>query len=101
MMSTKLIRYKTRPDQANENQRLIEAVFTELKARTPEGVRYMVLRLADNSFVHLVESGEEKNPLLALDAFKQFSGGVRDRCQEPPLVNDAVVVGDYRMLERR
>jgi len=100
-MSRKLIRYKTRPDQANENQRLIEQVFAELKAKTPEGVRYMVLRLADNSFVHITESDAEANPLLALDAFKQFSGGVRERCLEPPLVNDAVVVGDYRMLEKR
>ena len=100
-MPQKLIRYKAKPDQANENQRLVERVFAELKAKSPEGVRYMVLRLADNSFVHIVESGDEANPLLTLDAFKQFSDGVRDRCLEPPLVNDAVVVGNYRMLERQ
>ena len=47
-MKRLLIRYKTRPDAAAENRRLIENVFAELQAKSPEGVRYMVLALGDD-----------------------------------------------------
>jgi len=57
-MKRMLIRYKAKPDRADENERLIEAVFEELHAKAPDGVRYAALRLADGSFVHLVETEE-------------------------------------------
>jgi len=100
-MTRRLIRYQARPEQAAENQRLIENVFAELRDRRPEGVRYMVLRLADDSFVHIVETAREDNPLLALPAFKAFSATARERQLEAPVVNEAVLVGDYRTLEQR
>jgi hypothetical protein len=100
-MTRRLIRYQARPEQAAENQRLIENVFAELRDRRPEGVRYMVLRLADDSFVHIVETEREENPLLALPAFKAFSTTARERQLEAPVVNEAMLVGDYCMLETR
>jgi hypothetical protein len=100
-MTRRLIRYQARPEQAAENQRLIENVFAELRDRRPEGVRYLVLRLADDTFVHIVETERAENPLLALPAFKAFSTTAGERQLEAPVVNEAVVVGDYRMLETR
>jgi len=44
-MKRTLIRYKTKPDLAQENQRLIESVFAELEAKSPDGVRYLVFAL--------------------------------------------------------
>ena len=38
-------------EAADENQRRVEGVFAELAASTPENVSYIVLRLADDSFV--------------------------------------------------
>ena len=37
MTTTKVIRYRTKPEQADENERLIRAVFAELAQRVPTG----------------------------------------------------------------
>ena len=100
-MKRLLIRYKTRPDEAAENRRLIENVFAELQAKSPEGVRYMVLALGDDSFVHFVEADADNDALLQLPAFKAFQAEVRARCAELPQVAPATIVGNYRMLEPR
>ena len=55
-MKRTLIRYKTKPEMADRNAELIAAVFAELKAAKPDGVRYLSLRLDDDTFIHFVES---------------------------------------------
>ena len=100
-MPRTLIRYKTRPETTEENQRLIEDVFAELQLKSPEGLRYMTLRLADGSFVHFVQTGNGDNTLPALDTFRRFQSGVRERCIEPPQFSEATIVGNYRMLDER
>ena len=101
-MKRNLIRYRTHSDRADENQRLIEAVFAELAAAQPEGVRYTALRLPDDAFYHLVflDSDSELSSLTSLAAFRTFQAGVRDRCAEPPRTSEVTVVGSYRMVER-
>jgi hypothetical protein len=96
-----LIRYKTKPEAADRNAELIAAVFSELKAAKPDGVRYLSLRLDDDTFIHLVESTAEdgSTPIPKLAAFQAFQGGIRERCAEPPKVAVATIVGNYRMLE--
>jgi hypothetical protein len=96
----KVIRYRTKPERAEENARLIERVFAELRAASPQGLRYLVLRLGDGGFVHLVtaETEEGTSPLTRLPAFKAFSGGVAERCLEPPQTSEATIIGDYHML---
>jgi len=98
-MNRHVVRYRTRPEMADENARLIQNVFLELAARSPEGLHYAVLRLADDTFLHLVEREEGQNPLQAYDSFRAFSGTVKERCLEPPQFSDAVIVGNYRMIE--
>ena len=98
-MKRTLIRYKTKPEMADNNAALIAAVFAELKAAQPEGVRYLSLRLDDGSFVHLVETEADSASVLAgLDAFKAFQSGIRERCIEPPQAGGVTIVGNYRML---
>ena len=97
-MKRTLIRYRTRPDMADRNAGLIEKVFEELKATKPGGVRYLSLRLDDDSFIHFVEAEEGSTPLPSLEAFKVFQNGIRERCIEPPLAGNVTVVGNYRML---
>jgi hypothetical protein len=99
-MKQRLIRYKTRPDAANENAELAAAVFSELGASKPEGVRYCCLRLDDDTFIHIVETAADdgSSALPKLAAFQAFQSGVRDRCAEPPLVRGVTIVGNYRML---
>ena len=99
-MRRTLIRYKTKPEAADRNAELVKAVFAELQAAQPEGVRYLTLRLEDDSFVHIVETAADdgSSPLPKLKAFGEFQAGIRERCVEPPAPRNAVVVGNYRML---
>lgn len=95
-----VVRYKAKPEAADRNAELVAAVFAELKAAQPEGVRYLTLRLEDDSFVHFAEVANEDGPgpIPELKAFQQFQSGVAERCIEPPVLRTATVVGNYRML---
>ena len=99
-MRRTVIRYRTKPDMADRNAELVAAVFAELKAAQPQGLRYMSLRLEDDTFIHVVETSVDDgaSPLPKLAAFAAFQNGIRDRCVEPPLPKGATVVGNYRML---
>ena len=100
-MRRTVVRYKTRPEKTEDNERLIAEVFRELAARTPDDVRYLVLKLADDAFIHFVtvEADAGVSSLTALDAFRRFQAEVRERCAEPPTATDATVVGAYRIFE--
>jgi hypothetical protein len=98
-MSVTIVRYRTKPEKAEENQALIEKVFGELGADRPAGLRYASFRLADGvSFVHVasVETGDGANPLTATSAFPEFLRQIGDRAEEGPLASGATVVGSYR-----
>jgi hypothetical protein len=100
-MRRTLIRYKTKPEASDRNAELVSAVFAELKTAKPDGVRYLTLRLDDDTFIHLIEATADdgSSPIPKLTAFQTFQSGIRERCAEPPLVREATVVGNYRMLE--
>jgi hypothetical protein len=99
-MKRTLIRYTTKPELADKNAELIAAVFAELKAANPEGLRYLSLRLEDDSFVHIVENAADGGGALPkLAAFQAFQSGIRERCAEPPVARGVSIVGNYRMLE--
>jgi hypothetical protein len=96
---TKVIRYTTKPECADENERLVRDVFAELAHGSGEQPRYAVFRLDGGvSFVHVavLEGGE--NPLSTSVAFAEFQSGIRERCVEGPVAADAGVVGSYRFL---
>ena len=99
-MKQTLIRYKTKPESADRNAELISAVLTQLKAAGAEGVRYLTLRLEDDTFIHFVETATDDSAggLTKLAAFQAFQSGVRERCAEPPLVRGVTIIGNYRML---
>jgi len=96
-MRTVMVRYQVRPDAAAENERLIRQVFAQLARAPLPGVRYQVVKLADGvSFMHLAShDGEGANPITQLAAFKEFAGGIRDRCVEAPATVEAQLVGAY------
>jgi hypothetical protein len=70
-----------------------------LQAEMPDGFRYLVLKLADGSFVHFkADTKDNAAPLTSLEAFQAFQHGHADRCLEPPQVGEAIIVGSYRMF---
>ena len=101
-MDVTIVRYRTRPERADENQGLIEKVFGELHAEHPAGLRYASFRLADGvSFVHVaaVDTDDGSNPLTATAAFGEFVRDIADRCEEGPVASSATLVGEYRFFD--
>lgn len=99
MSSNVVIRYRTRPEAADENARLVEAVFASLAEAAPQDFAYATFRLADGvTFVHVARRGEGESPLAELPAFVEFQRGLGARCVEPPAPSEATVVGSYGRL---
>jgi hypothetical protein len=98
-----IVRYKSKPDRADENEALVEKVFAELEANGPTGLRYASFRLADGvSFVHVasVETDDGTNPLTQTRPFAEFVREIGDRCEEGPAASEATLVGSYRFFPR-
>jgi hypothetical protein len=100
-MKWTLVRYRTKPDRADENQRLSAAVFEELREKAPAGLRYATFRLPDDTFVHLACLEEGGTPLSSIEAFRAFQKDVRDRCAEPPQPMEPQLVGNFGMLTEK
>jgi hypothetical protein len=96
MSKSVIVRYRTRPDAAEENAFLVEGVFAALADVDPGGFRYTTYRLADGvTFVHVAAFSGADNPLATLPAFAEFQRDLAQRCVEPPAPSDATVVGTY------
>lgn len=96
MSKTVVVRYRTRPDAAEENVRLVEAVYTALAGIEPADFGYTTYRLADGvSFVHVARLTGPANPLETLPAFAEFQRELAQRVVEPPAPSEATVVGSY------
>jgi hypothetical protein len=83
---------------ADENQQRVEGVFEELNASKPDNVSYLVLRLADDSFVHVSfhKHGEdETNPISSTAAFAHFQDGHDTRRDGAVDQQTATLVGSY------
>jgi hypothetical protein len=92
-----MVRYRVKPDRASENEALVRAVYEELRASQPAGLRYVTFELEDGvSFIHIAETEDEHNPLAQVQAFEAFQAGIRDRCEEPPAVTALTEVGSFR-----
>jgi len=82
----------------------VEAVFAELAAKNPGGLRYASFKQEDGvSFVDVVsiETADGSNPLEqidAFDAFDAFTDQIGDRCDIPPQVMPLTDVGTYHFF---
>lgn len=98
-MSDVIVRYKVKEGRGDENQALVEAVFAELAAGKPAGLRYGTFRLEDGvTFIHVARIEGAENPLTSTEAFAAFTADLPDRCGEPPQPMGATVVGSYGLL---
>ena len=83
---------------ADENQRRVEGVFAELDENKPDNVSYIVLRLADDSFVHVSfhdHGDDEVNPIASTAAFAHFQDDHAGRREGPVDQQTAELVGVY------
>jgi len=85
-------------EAADENQRRVEGVFDELATTNPDNVSYIVLRLADDSFVHVSfhdHRDDEANPIASTAAFAHFQDGHVERRDGAVDQQTATLVGSY------
>ncbi len=96
MSHATVVRYTTRPGSADENEKLIKAVFAQLTEQLPEGLRYVAIRLEDGvGFMHVAVLEDGHNPLAALPAFGEFVSAIKERCTSGPTSVNGTVVGAY------
>jgi len=84
-MSAVIVRYKVKPEFAEENTQLVKAVFAELQEKSASGFHYAAL-LADDglTFFHVASVENSENPLFECAAFEAFRKDINHRCQEVP-----------------
>jgi hypothetical protein len=91
-----VVRYTTRAGSADENEKLIKAVFAQLGEQMPKGLRYVAIRLDDGvSFIHVAVHENDHNPLTELPAFGEFTSAIKERCTDGPAAVSGTVVGSY------
>jgi hypothetical protein len=98
-MKTVTVRYRTKPECADENEAMVRRVFDALAQSGPPDVHYRVMREADgNTFVHLSTrpAAAEGNPLRQVEAFREFVSGIKDRCEDPPKDMVMRFLGEYQ-----
>jgi hypothetical protein len=99
MQKRLVTRYAMRSaEEADENQKRVEGVFAELAVSKPANVSYIVLRLADDSFVHVSfhdHGDDEVNPIASTPAFAHFQDGHADRREGSVDQQTAERVGAY------
>jgi hypothetical protein len=96
-MGSSMVRYKVRPDRADENVSLVKAVYEQLDRERPDGLHYATFRLPDGvSFMHIVFETDQPGRILGeVAAFKAFTAEIEARTEEPPVVTELILVGSY------
>jgi hypothetical protein len=96
-MGSSMIRYKVRPDRADENESLVKAVYEQLARERPEGLHYATFKLPDGvSFMHVVFETDQPGRILnEVAAFKAFTADIEDRSEEPPVATELTLIGSY------
>ena len=97
LMGSSMVRYKVRPERAEENVALVEAVYAQLARERPAGLHYATFRLPDGvSFIHVVVDTKEPGAILGeVAAFQAFTADIASRCDEPPVATELTLVGSY------
>ena len=85
MQRVTLVRYKTKPEGADENEALSRAVFAELRRTAPPHVAYALFRNGCD-FVHVFINAEadDSSPVTELASFKVFTKDAESRWEAPP-----------------
>ena len=90
-----MIRYKIKREHLHQELELLRAVYDELEATQPGGVRYASVQLDDG--VSSVEFAETDGPgrFSTLEAFQTYRTTLDERCDEPPVVTELHEVATF------
>jgi quinol monooxygenase YgiN len=95
-VKTVIVRYKAKPEHAERNRELVQAVYSELELTQLADFNYATFVLDGGiSFVHLAAHRHKTNPLPNLPAFRAFQEGIGERCAEQPVLTELNTIGAY------
>ncbi len=98
-MALQIVRARVKPERAADLEAAAAKVFTALSELQPAGLRYASLRVADDSYLILLEVADgTENPLPSIAAFQDFQAGLPGWLSGAPVIETASVVGSYRVL---
>ena len=99
-MNHTMVTYSVKSGREEENVALIRALFEELARTQPAGFRYAVFHLPETrQFVHLYTDEGSTTGVQALDSFKAFTAGAKDRHEQPATFTQPELIGDYRTFD--
>ena len=101
-MTPHLIRYTIKPEHTARNDEHLGAVFAELEAVRPVGLRYAAFKLNDGvSYVHFVwmDAQHEHRPAAQLASLRAFHAGIRERCDHAPVRTELSEIGAFGLFE--
>jgi quinol monooxygenase YgiN len=93
-----MIRYKLKHDQVEQDSELLHAVYQELAATRPSGLRYATFQLGDQvSVIAFAEFDAEPGaaPHHRLPSFQHYRSTLDQRCERPPEVTVLHEVGSF------
>jgi hypothetical protein len=90
-----VVRYRVKPESLDDNIRLVRTVYEELAETRPDGLRYSTCRVDDRTFVHVAVIEGAANPLDDIAAFRLFTEGIAERCEEMPQALGGELLGRY------
>lgn len=100
-MKHTMVTYTVKPGSEELNAELVRAVFDELAATRPVGLRYAVFHIPDSrGFVHLHTDEGSPTGLQGLPSFQAFIAQAANRHEQPLTVSAPMLIGDYRTLTR-
>jgi hypothetical protein len=90
-----MIRYKVKREETARELELLRAIYAELEATKPDGIRYATFQLEDG--VSFVEFAETDGPgrFSELEAFRAYRATLDERCEEAPVVTELRQVGSF------
>jgi hypothetical protein len=100
-MGQVMVRYEVRPDRVEENVELVRAVYAELAATRPPGLRYVTFLLDDGvTSVHVAATDtDDGSPLGQVAAFARFQHELADRVVAAPVATALHRVGSYGVFD--
>jgi hypothetical protein len=98
-MKQTLITYTTKPERSDENARLIQDVFDELRQTAASGLHYFVLRAENGRFFHFIQVPDGATPFAQSEAFAAFQQDIKERLLAPAQRIDVALLGSYGMVE--
>ena len=99
-MKQVMVRYQVKPDRQRRTRSSSARVYDELQRTEFAGLRYATFKLDDDVTLrpHRRRDRRGQRSLADLDAFKEFTKDIGERCDVAPVATGLREVGSFRFF---